>query len=172
MLRVVQTLQLQDKCISSHPLLPTVSFLLRIVCFKNNTSFSNCVEFMFLFSVLSLSHSPGLKGNVSLQHWLWDLEETRHPEGGAPGRHSVSHRGVACHFLLQGISWPRDQTCVSCIGGRFFTLWAIKEVLIHSIFLPNVWWKNESIWSKPKLHRELWAKGSKSKLAPLCKQPL
>lgn len=49
---------------------------------------------MFLFSVLSLSHPPGLKGNMSLQHWLWDLEETRHPEGGAPGRHSVSHRGV------------------------------------------------------------------------------
>ena len=28
---------------------------------------------------------------------------------------------VDCHFLLQGTSWPRDQTCVSCIAGRFFT---------------------------------------------------
>ena len=35
--------------------------------------------------------------------------------------------GLGCCFLLQGIfltqgsSQPRDQTCVSCIGGRFFT---------------------------------------------------
>ena len=28
--------------------------------------------------------------------------------------------------LLQGISQPRDQTQVSCIAGRFFTIWAIR----------------------------------------------
>ena len=22
-----------------------------------------------------------------------------------------------CHFLLQGSSWPRDQTCISCVSG-------------------------------------------------------
>ena len=27
-----------------------------------------------------------------------------------------------------GSSWPRDQTCVSYIAGRFFTIWAIREV--------------------------------------------
>ena len=32
-----------------------------------------------------------------------------------------------CHFLLRGSSWPRDWTCVSCIAGRFFTVWAIRE---------------------------------------------
>ena len=29
----------------------------------------------------------------------------------------------------RGFSWPRDQTCVSCVScivGRFFTLWASK----------------------------------------------
>ena len=31
--------------------------------------------------------------------------------------------GVGCHFLLQGSSQPRDRTQVSCIGGRFFTVW-------------------------------------------------
>ena len=29
-----------------------------------------------------------------------------------PGKNT----GVGCHFLLQGSSWPRDQTWVSCIG--------------------------------------------------------
>ena len=28
---------------------------------------------------------------------------------------------VGCHFLLQEIFWPRDQTCVSCLAGGFFT---------------------------------------------------
>ena len=27
----------------------------------------------------------------------------------------------------KGSSWPRDWTQVSCIGGRFFTVWAIRE---------------------------------------------
>ena len=33
------------------------------------------------------------------------------------------------HSLIQGISWPRDQSQVSCIAGRFFTIWATKGVI-------------------------------------------
>ena len=29
-------------------------------------------------------------------------------------------------------SWPRDQTQVSCIAGRFFTIWATKETIWNS----------------------------------------
>ena len=36
---------------------------------------------------------------------------------------------VGCHFLLQGISQPRDRTQVSHIASRFFTSWATREVL-------------------------------------------
>ena len=28
---------------------------------------------------------------------------------------------VGCDFLLQGISWPRDQTSISCLAGGFLT---------------------------------------------------
>ena len=35
-------------------------------------------------------------------------------------------------FLTQGISWPRDWTQVSCIAGRFFTIWTTREGLILS----------------------------------------
>ena len=39
--------------------------------------------------------------------------------GFFPGKNG----GMCCHFLLQGSSWPRDGThisCVSCIAGGFF----------------------------------------------------
>ena len=38
--------------------------------------------------------------------------------------------GVGCISSSQGSSWPRDQTCISCIyciEGRFSTCWAIRE---------------------------------------------
>ena len=35
--------------------------------------------------------------------------------------------GVGCRSLLQGSSWPRDRTRVSCMVGRFFTIWATRE---------------------------------------------
>ena len=32
-------------------------------------------------------------------------------------------------LFFRGTSWPRDQTQVSCIAGRFFTLWVTREWL-------------------------------------------
>ena len=39
----------------------------------------------------------------------------------------------------RGFSWPRDQTQVSCIWGRFFTIWATGQVLIpvKLLSIPN-----------------------------------
>ena len=31
-------------------------------------------------------------------------------------------------------SWPRDRTQVSCIAGRFFTIWATREALSNSYY--------------------------------------
>ena len=36
---------------------------------------------------------------------------------------------VAISFSRES-SWPRDQTWVSCIAGRFFTIWATKKAQI------------------------------------------
>ena len=44
--------------------------------------------------------------------------------------------GVGCHFLLQGISQPKDQTWVSHIVSWRFTLWATREAT--TIVLPQV----------------------------------
>ena len=43
---------------------------------------------------------------------------------------------VAISFS-RGSSWPRDQTQVSCITGRCFTVWATREAL--KIFLMSKW---------------------------------
>ena len=37
----------------------------------------------------------------------------------------------------RGSSWPRDQTQVSCVSGRFFTGWATREILNSSLTLPD-----------------------------------
>ena len=39
--------------------------------------------------------------------------------------------GVGSLSLLQQIFQPRNQTRVSCIAGRFFTSWAVREGHIH-----------------------------------------
>ena len=43
--------------------------------------------------------------------------------GDSPGKNT----GVGYHALLQGSSQPRDQTQVSCIADRLFTIWATRE---------------------------------------------
>ena len=52
----------------------------------------------------------------------------------------------------RGSSWHRDQTWVSCIAGRFFTIWATREALgvfyMH-LFIHTYW---ERGWSHPALH--------------------
>ena len=45
--------------------------------------------------------------------WSWDFPD--------------KNTGVGCHFLLQGSSWLRDETLVSHIAGRLFTIWVTRE---------------------------------------------
>ena len=62
------------------------------------------------------------------------------------GRGARSLPGSSVHEILQvrilewvaipfsrGSSWPRDRTHVSCIAGRFLTVWAIMEALYIGI---------------------------------------
>ena len=62
---------------------------------------------------------------LSLVPLFWDPMDCRLLcSWNSPGKNT----GVGCHSL-QGSSQPRDQTRVSCITGRFFTIWAIREAL-------------------------------------------
>ena len=65
----------------------------------------------------------------------------------SPGKNT----GVGCCALLRGIFRPRDQTCVFCIAGGFFTveplgkhflcclskMWPISKILIEAICISS-----------------------------------
>ena len=62
--------------------------------------------------------------NPGLPHCRWILDH-------------LSHQGSpwilewAAYPFSRGSSWPRNRTRVSCIAGRFFTNWAIREAWIY-----------------------------------------
>ena len=54
----------------------------------------------------------------------------------------------------RGSSWSRDQTHVSCIAGRFFTIWANREAH-HDSSSPQICWKKcLSCWKEDGKHLE------------------
>ena len=64
--------------------------------------------------------------------------------------YQLSHQGsprilqwVAYPFSSRS-SWPRNWTRVSCIAGRFFTNWAMREAFVSFYF--NIWKPHESVY--------------------------
>ena len=57
--------------------------------------------------------------------WLFATPWTMY----SPQSSADQNTGVGSLSLLQRISQPRDGPQVSCIAGRFFTIWATREVL-------------------------------------------
>ena len=49
--------------------------------------------------------------------------------GSSVSKFSSKNTWVGSHFFSRGSSQLRDQTWVSCIKGRFFTIWATREAL-------------------------------------------
>ena len=93
---------------------------------------------------------------LCLMHWrqiLYPLSQQGSPEGSLKWKYLVSQScltlcdpmgysppGSSVHGILwtrilewvaisfsRGSSWLRDWNCVSCIAGRFFTIWATRE---------------------------------------------
>ena len=56
---------------------------------------------------------------------------------------------VGCHFLLQGIFPTQGSTWNSCIAGRFFTIWANREV--HNLHLTRFQDQPQGNGNKPTL---------------------
>ena len=58
---------------------------------------------------------------------LCDPMDYSPPDSSVHGILQAQNTGVGCHSFSRGSSWPRDWIQVSCIAGRFFTIWAPKE---------------------------------------------
>ena len=54
---------------------------------------------------------------------------------------------VAIHFS-RGSSQPRDRTQVSCIAGRFFTVWATREAYMQNPSCEVLGWMNHKLQSR------------------------
>ena len=78
--------------------------------------------------------------------------------------------GIAVPFS-RGSSWPKDWTWVSCIVGRFFTVWATREApviksfcdLTRKVLRNNVKWREGAIWFGMK-NNLLWRNGLFSRM--------
>ena len=81
---------------------------------------------------LSLAHKNKVQMKVTVAQSCPTL---RDPVDGSPSGSSVHGilqarilKWVAIPFSWEGVSsWPGDRTQVSCIAGRFFTIWASQE---------------------------------------------
>ena len=60
--------------------------------------------------------------------WQCDPMDCSPPGSSFHGISPGKNTGVDYHSLLQRIFWPRDQTSVSCIAGRFFSLSATEKI--------------------------------------------
>ena len=83
--------------------------------------------------------------------WPHGVQPARLPiPWNSPGKYT----GVGSHSLLQGSSWPKDWNRVSCISGRFFTVWATREALI------GICYKWKFLGPAPdQLNQKFWPSG-------------
>ena len=56
----------------------------------------------------------------------------------------------------RGSSWPRDQTQVSCIAGRFFTIWATREALCFCPIKSEDLKIRHTFWEVPQSWLNIW----------------
>ena len=89
------------------------------------------------YTVYSPWNSPGQNTGVGSLSLLQGVFPTQGSNPGLPHcrwiLYQLSHQGsprilewVACP-ISRGSSWPRNLSRVSCIAGRFFTNWAMRE---------------------------------------------
>ena len=90
---------------------------------------------------------PTQGSNAGLWHCRWIL-------------YQLSHKGSprilewVVYPFSSGSSWPRNPTGVSCIAGRFFTNWALREArkwkLLSCVWLSATPWAMQSMeFSRP-----------------------
>ena len=94
------------------------------------------------WTIKSPWNSPGQNTGVGSLSLLQGIFPTQGSNAGCPHCRQIlsqlSHKGnlrilewVAYPFS-RGSSWPRNRTGVSCIAGRFFTNWTMREARIYT----------------------------------------
>ena len=99
-------------------------------CFTDYTKVFDCMDHNKLWKILKVMRIPDQFTCLIRSESCSVVSDCLQPHGlhsvwNSPGQNT----GVSSLSLLQQIfpTQPRDRTQVSCIAGRFFTSWAIKE---------------------------------------------
>ena len=72
------------------------------------------------------AHACSVGSDSLRHHGLWPTRLL------CPWDFPDKNTGVGCHFLLQGSSRSRDQSCISCTGRKILYHWAIWQACIFS----------------------------------------
>ena len=95
-----------------------------------------------VYITIAKLQSPCCSPGSRAPHFLkWKSENVSHPVEFSslqphglqpirllcPWNYPGKNTGLGCHSPLRGSSLPRDRTRVSCIAGRFFTIWATRK---------------------------------------------
>ena len=108
---------------------------------ESRSAVSNCLQ---PYGLHSPWNPPGQNTGVGSLSLLQEIFPTQGWNPGLPHYrwifYQLSHKGnprilewVAYSFSSRS-SWPRNWTRVSCIAGRFFTNWAIREAISYTKF--------------------------------------
>ena len=114
----------------------SVYFLRSRIFFFINIASSNVrnLSLMYYYHEIHSLYSNGVNEVIVAQSFptLWDPMDCSPPGFSVHGiLHTRILEWVAIHFS-RGSSQPRDQTRVSCIAGRFFTIWTTRDAPINS----------------------------------------
>ena len=95
-----------------------------------------CLVYTHTHTLYSPRNSPGQNNGVGSLSFLQGIFPTQGSNPGLPHCrwifYKLSHKGspkILGYPFFSGSFWPRNQTQVSCIAGRFFTIWAMREAL-------------------------------------------
>ena len=116
--------------------------------FKKSESRSTMSDSLRLHGLYGPWNSPGQNTGVGSPFLLYGIFPTHKSNPGLPHCRQIvyqpSHKEsprimewVDYPFSSRS-SWPRNQTRVSCIAGRFFTNWAMREALLRK----TIWFCN------------------------------
>ena len=130
--RIENTVQ-RHICVQS--LQPCLTLCNPVDCRLTGSSVHGILQARILEWVAMPSSSSGLISSVQFSRSV--VSNSLRPHGLQPARlfcpwdSPGKSTGVCCCALSRASSQTRDQTHVSCIAGRFFTLWALGNPQRH-----------------------------------------
>ena len=83
---------------------------------------------------------------------LWDPMDCNPPGSSVHGILQARILEWVAFPFSRGSSQPRDQTWVSCIAGRFFTIWATREASLGSVkYYSQIVFTLQRVWKIGKV---------------------